>query len=116
MYKKRVENDRNFFEIPFLLPILRTRKSSGKQSGKIQNICVILNFPALNFLVRKIKEWEFQKNLCRSLPIYIHTYPEYGQLPFYVAYSNSKFRWPFKTTNQFEFCEKKKFTTSFLQH
>ena len=60
MYKNRVENVRTFFwnSHSFILP---TRKSSRKQSRKIQNIYLILNFPTLNFLIRKIKEWEFQK-------------------------------------------------------
>ena len=46
MYKNRVNNNRNFF------PILRF---------------------LLNFLVCKIKEWEFQKKFCLSLP-YFYTY------------------------------------------
>ena len=56
-----------------------TRKSSRKQSRKIQNIYVILNFPALDFLIHKIKELEFQKNFCCSLP-YFYTYPDRNQI------------------------------------
>ena len=29
----------------------------------------------LNFLVRMIREWEFQKNFCCSLPFFIRTLP-----------------------------------------
>ena len=36
---------------------------------------VILNFPALDFLIHKIKEWEFQKKFCRSLSNF-YTYPD----------------------------------------
>ena len=47
------------------------------QSGKIQNNKYFFNFPVLrlmlNFLVCKIKEWEFEKKFCRSLP-YFYTY------------------------------------------
>ena len=53
---------------------MQTRKFSIKRSGKIQNIKVILNFPALDFLILKIKEREFQKYFCHSLP-YFYTYP-----------------------------------------
>ena len=47
------------------------------QSGKIPYIFLI--FPLhflLNFLIHKIKEREFQKCLCRSLP-YFYTYPAF---------------------------------------
>ena len=44
---------------------------SGVALARIRYI--ILNFPALDFLVRKIKEREFQKSLCCSLP-YFYTY------------------------------------------
>ena len=53
------------------------------QSGKIQNNRYILNFPLrflLNFLNRKIKEREFQKKFCCSLPtlfLYIPTPSNY---------------------------------------
>ena len=50
------------------------RKSRAEKSGKIQIHNIILNFPALDFLVQKIKEREIQKNFCRSLP-YFSIYP-----------------------------------------
>ena len=56
-----VDNDRIFFEIQNLF-ILQTGKFSRKRSRKNQNIYVILNFPALDFLVCKIKEQELKKN------------------------------------------------------
>ena len=37
---------------------------------KIEYIYIILNFSALDFLVGKIKEREFQKYFCRSLPYF----------------------------------------------
>ena len=37
------------------------RKFSRKLR-KFQNMFIMLNFSALNFLVQKIKEWDFQKN------------------------------------------------------
>ena len=46
-------------------------QSSAEGAGKLK---IILNFPALDFLVGKIKEREFQKSLCRSLPYFIYTY------------------------------------------
>ena len=42
--------------------------------GKTQIHNIILNFPALDFLVQKIKEWEIQNSFCRSLP-YFSIYP-----------------------------------------
>ena len=53
--------------------MFQTKKSSRKWSGKIQNIYVILNFPALDFLVSKIKERELKKNSVVLYPIFIHT-------------------------------------------
>ena len=50
------------------------RKSRAEKSGKIQIHNIILNFTALDFLVRKIKEQEIQKKICRSLP-YFSIYP-----------------------------------------
>ena len=47
--------------------------------GKFKKIHVILNFPALDFLVHKIKERKFQKNFYRSLP-YFYTYPDSSQI------------------------------------
>ena len=44
------------------------------QSGKIHNYIYCLNFPTLNLLIRKIKEWEFQKSFYHSLR-YFYTYP-----------------------------------------
>ena len=50
------------------------RKSRTEKSGKIQIHNISLNFPALDFLVQEIKEWEIQNSFCRSLP-YFSIYP-----------------------------------------
>ena len=39
--------------------------------------CIFLLCFQLNFLIRKIKEWKFQKNYCRFLP-YFYTYPAHN--------------------------------------
>ena len=55
------------------------------QSGKIQNNIYIFNFPLhflLDFLVRKMKEQEFEKNSVILYHIFIHTYP--GQEYVYI--------------------------------
>ena len=60
MYKIRINNDRNIFEISALLSSRPMRKS---RAGKFKIIYIFLIFPlyiALDFLVRKIKEREFQ--------------------------------------------------------
>ena len=44
------------------------------RAGKFKMIHIILNFPALDFLVPKINEREFQKYFCCSLP-YFYIYP-----------------------------------------
>ena len=54
IYKNRIENNRIFF-LKCLLFYLQ--KFSRKHSGKTQNIFVILNFHALDFLILKIKEF-----------------------------------------------------------
>ena len=41
----------------------------GNKEGKNW---IHFNFPALVFLIHKIKEWEFQKYFCHSLPYIIH--------------------------------------------
>ena len=51
------------------------RKSRAEKIGKIQIHNIILNFPALDFLVRKIKEWEIQKDFCCFSP-YFSIYPD----------------------------------------
>ena len=56
------------FEIPALLSCKRG-KSAKNEAGKFK-IYVILNFPALDFLIHKIKEREFQNYFCRSLPCF----------------------------------------------
>ena len=45
------------------------------QSRKIQNYIYYLNFPTLDFLTRKIKEREFQKSFCPSLPYFYIEHP-----------------------------------------
>ena len=72
MYKNRVKNDRKCFEIPALLSCKRGNLAENG-SGKFK-IYIILNLPTLDFHIRKIKEQEFQKNFCRSLP-YSYTFP-----------------------------------------
>ena len=61
MYKNRVKTD-------------RIRKSRAIPAGKFKIIYIILNLPAQDFLVGKIKAQEFQKSFRRSLP-YFYTYP-----------------------------------------
>ena len=52
MYRNRVGNDKKFFlEIPALLVSCDRGNLAENGLGKIQNICVILNFPTLDFLV-----------------------------------------------------------------
>ena len=51
------------------------RKSRAEKSGGIQIHNIILNFPALDFLIEKIKELEIKKKFCRSLP-YFSIYPD----------------------------------------
>ena len=50
------------------------RKSGIEKFGRIQIHNIILNFPTLDFLIRKIKEREIQNYFCRSLP-YFSIYP-----------------------------------------
>ena len=40
------------------------------ESGKIQIYNIVLNFPALDFLIQKIKEWEIQNSFYHSLPYF----------------------------------------------
>ena len=42
-------------------------EATAEKSGKIQIHNIILKIAALDFLVQKIKEWEFQNYFCRSL-------------------------------------------------
>ena len=62
-------------------PLFYHAKEEIIQSGKILNYMqyIIFNFPTLDFLVRKIKEREFQNYFCCSLPCFSiysgHTYP-----------------------------------------
>ena len=69
MYKNRVENDIKFFEIPALLSC-EWGNSAENGAGKFK-IYVFLYFPTLDFLVRKIKEREFQKTSVVLYPIFI---------------------------------------------
>ena len=57
------------------------RKSRAEKSGKIQIHNIILNFPALDFLVQKIKEREIQNYFCHSLP-YFSIYPAGNNMNF----------------------------------
>ena len=50
-------------------------KSRGGKSGQIQIDNIIFNFPALDFLIQKIKEWEIQNSFCCSLP-YFSIHPD----------------------------------------
>ena len=76
MYKNRVENDRNCFGIPTILSC-KQGNSAENRAGKLKKyLYVRLDFPALDFLVRKIKEREFQKNSVIQLyPIFIYALP-----------------------------------------
>ena len=54
--------------------IFRTRKSRAEKSRKIQiNNNIILNFPILDFLVRKLKERQIQKISVILYPIFLYT-------------------------------------------
>ena len=65
------------------------RKSRAEKSGKIQIHNIILNFPTLDFLIQKIKEWEIQNSFCRSLP-YFSIYPGmYYVVTNYTSRKNS---------------------------
>ena len=72
MFKDRVENDRKFFEMPTHLSC-EQGNSSEKGAGKFK-IYVILNFPTLDFLVRKIKERELKFFFVVLYHIFIHTH------------------------------------------
>ena len=79
MYKNRIEDDRKILEITSLLSC---KRGNSAESGAVKfKLYVILNFPALDFLVSKIKEWEFQKKSVvllkntKTIPkIYSHAY------------------------------------------
>ena len=49
--------DRKTFEIPTLLSC--ERGNSAENGADKFKIYVFLNFPALDFLIHKVKEWEF---------------------------------------------------------
>ena len=74
MYKNRVENGRKIYDIPTLLSC-EQGNSAENEVGKLKIYrYVILNFPTLDFFIRRIKEREFQKSFCRYLPyFYIYT-------------------------------------------
>ena len=72
-YKKRVKNDGFFFEIPTLLSCKRGNPAENRVGKFKIYMYVILNFPALDFLVHMIKEREFKKKICHALS-YIYTY------------------------------------------
>ena len=57
----------NFFLTPALL-------SRAEKCGEIQIHNIILKFPALDFFIWKIKEWEIKNSFCCSLP-YFSIYP-----------------------------------------
>ena len=54
---------KNVFDFPSFICV------GGNKEGKNW---IHFNFPALVFLIHKIKEWEFQKYFCHSLPYIIH--------------------------------------------
>ena len=71
MYTNRVKNDRKIFEIPAFLSSERG-KNPERENSKI--IYIILNFPTMDFLVRKIKEREFSKKISVVLyPVFLYT-------------------------------------------
>ena len=77
--KQRQKEFWNFY----LIFYLRTRKS---RVGKFKITYNFLNF-LLNFLVCKIKEWEFQKKFCRTLPNF-YIYPANLKRMFYFPIQN----------------------------
>ena len=112
MYKNRVKKDRKIFEILTLL-IFPTRKS---KAGKFKIIFIILNFPTLDFLVRKIKEWVgiSKKFLSFLIFAYLYNLEYFGFESWFcigVGSSNTistsvEFRQEFKilTANSRHFC------------
>ena len=90
MYKNRVENNIKKFEIPALL-FWKRGNSAENREGKLKNNNVILNFPALDFHVPKIKEREFQKIVSFSLP-YLYTHPASDH--FVPAWIQKRFLFP----------------------
>ena len=55
-------------------PVVNEEIQQKKKRENSKYVYVVLNFCALDFLVGKIKEWEFQKVFYHSLP-YFYTYP-----------------------------------------
>ena len=71
MYKNRVNYDRIFFEIPALLSCEQGNLAEiGAEKFKIYTC--YSEFPTLDFLIRKIKEREFRKVFCHSLPPFFY--------------------------------------------
>ena len=61
------------FEIPAILSCTMRKSRAGKFNIIYIPIYIILNLPALDFLVGKIKEWEFANLSVVLYPIFIHT-------------------------------------------
>ena len=80
-YKSKVKNDRKKFEIHAVF-ILWTRNSRvGKH--------IFFNFPLyfmLDFFVHKIKEKEFQKSFCHSLPLFLYIPGIQHLLQYYIDF------------------------------
>ena len=59
-----------FLKFPlFYLENEEIQSSAERENSKLY----YLNFPAMDFLVGKIKKQEFEKSFCHFFPIFIHT-------------------------------------------
>ena len=72
MFKNRVENDRNIFEIP--APLFCQRGNSAEyEAGKFKIYTyVLLTFSALDFLNRKIKVRKFEKKILSFFILFLY--------------------------------------------
>ena len=74
-----VENNIIFLEIPVILSCERGN-SAENGMGKLKKYMLFWIFTQ-DFLIHKIKEQEFQKKFCCSLP-YSYTYPSVNKTSF----------------------------------
>ena len=72
MYKNRVKNDRIFLKFPYFY--LANEEIQQKTEWENSKCTYYFDFPTLDFLIRQIKEQEFQNIFCHYLP-YFYTYP-----------------------------------------
>ena len=71
-------------EVPALFYLAHKEIHQKTACGKIQKIYIILNFPALNFLVRRIKERENHFFSVILYPVFLYTLVEIIQYAFYI--------------------------------